>query len=269
MGVQALLLGESREQCIWKMFLAWDGDLLFEDAGAVKKKKLFWYTIAALDCFIRVKDTILKGWAVAEFNGKPASELGYSIDFGDGFYERGFVDIVLYHAATGRYMILELKTKGSDRVDEADYKNSGQGIGYGVVLDVITASMGKEHVSSYDVLYLPYLTKSLEWHPLPFSKLHSQRAQWIQEVFLDKAMIVAYQDANYWPMHGESCMAFYRRCEFYDMCNMSEKFLLGKPIENIDVKEDKVEKDGRTPKYQFNFHVNQLIEAQLERETTA
>src|SRR5882762_6714908 len=53
LGVQSLLLGESREQCIWRMFLSWSGDLLStsDSAKADKKKKHFWHTIAAIDNF--------------------------------------------------------------------------------------------------------------------------------------------------------------------------------------------------------------------------
>jgi hypothetical protein len=263
-GIQSLLLGETREQSIWKMFLGWESDLLHEGEDAAKKKKLFWYCIIALDTFRPLLSGPLKGWQVAVFNGVPASELGFEIAFANGFRERGFVDIVLYrqNAETDKieFMILELKTTGAKYADEAMYGNSGQAIGYGVILDVISHGMGLPDASSYTVLYLPYLTTQQEWVPLPFKKLHQQRAQWIQEVLLDISMIEMYHAHNYWPMHGESCISFGRRCEFYGTCNMTERFLIGGNVE--DVKE-KVEEDT---KYQFKFNVAQIIEAQLRGE---
>lgn len=262
-GVQALLLGESREAAIWKMFLAWTGDLLSTscEAEAHKKKKFFWHTIGAIDGFIAIKPIIFKDWEVAEFNGKPAVELSFRINFGDNFLDRGHVDVVLRNRITGELMVLELKTTGDNTILDAKYGNSQQGVGYGVVVDAVAAQY-PEHSSSYKVLYLPYKTKLMEWQPMPYTKTRVQRAAWIKQVLLDVRKIEMYEQENYWPMHGENCVRFFRACDYYDICNMSDKVLFG-DVTKIPVATD-TRDDGKPVEYAFDLHVLDLLEAQEE-----
>src|SRR6267142_5031432 len=260
-GVQSLLLGESREQAIWRMFLIWSGDLLSTsaDAEANKKKKHFWHTVGAIDSFAPILSKLkADGWELASFKGKPAVELSFRIQFGEEFLDRGFVDAVLVNRNTLELMVLELKTTASTTVLDAAYGNSQQGVGYGVVLDAI-AKQYESLKSSYKVLYLVYKTKLTTWEAFPFQKTYLQRAQWLQQVFLDMEMIKLYDAAKYWPMHGENCVQFFRACEYYGMCNMSEKNLLG------DEKDIPINTDAET-EFVFDLHVRDLLEAQLERQ---
>jgi hypothetical protein len=71
--------------------------------------------------------------------------------------------------------------------------------------------------------------------------------------------IKLYDEAKYWPMYGENCVQFFRPCEYYGMCNMSEKNLLG------DEKDIPVNTDAET-EFVFDLHVRDLLEAQLERQ---
>jgi hypothetical protein len=257
-GVQSMLLGESREQTVWKMFRAWTGDLLStsDEAAAAKKKKFFWHTIGAIDSFAPLLKTVFKDWEVAEFKAKPAVELSFRINFGDEFLDRGHVDVVLRNKKTGELMVLELKTTSFDSVLEAQYGNSQQGVGYGVVLDAI-AKQYEDVKSSYTVLYLVYKTKSMTWEPMPFVKTYLQRAQWIKNVMMDIEKIQMYDRNDFWPMHGENCVRFYRPCDYYDVCTMSDKNLFGE-IDKIPVNKD----EG--VEYQFDLHVLDLLEAQEE-----
>jgi len=263
-GVQALLLGNSYHETIWKMFLAWKGDLLSTSdyTAASKKKKFFWYAIAAIDNFRVTLNTVFKDWEVAVFKGKPAVELSFRIDFGDGFLDRGHVDVVLRHKVTGELRVLELKTTAFDSVSEAQYKNSQQGVGYGVVLDAI-AKQYPEHFSSYEVLYLVYKTKQMEWEPIPFKKTFLQRASWIKSVMIDIASIEMYDRENFWPKYGQNCMRFFKQCPYFDICGMSDKALRLDDESKIPVKKDARE-DGKPVEYIFDLHVLDLLEAQIE-----
>lgn len=264
-GVQSLLMGEAREQAIWKMFMEWKGDLLSESesAAAGKKKKFFWHCIGAIDNFGILINTLFKDWEVAYFNGKPAVELSFRINFGDGFLDRGHVDVVLRHKITGELRVLELKTTGNLEVNEAMYKNSQQGVGYGVVLDAIAKGYPKAF-SSYEVLYLVYKTKQMEWEPIPFKKTFLQRAQWIKSVLTDVAHIQGYDRDNFWPKYGENCMRFFRQCPYFDVCGMSDKVLFGDESK-IPVKQD-VRDDGKPVVYTFDLHVLDLLDAQIQGE---
>jgi hypothetical protein len=261
-GVQLILLGETREQAIWKMFLAWKGDLLStsDEVNVSKKRKHFWHAVAAIDNFLSIQGLVFKDWKVAEFKGKPAVELSFRVNFGNNFLFRGHVDVVLVNIKTNELMVLELKTTGDTTVLAAKYGNSQQGVGYGVILDTI-AQQYDEHKSSYKVLYLVYKTKSTEWIPLPFAKTYLQRAQWIKQVLIDCEKIKLYEREDYYPMHGENCVRFFRQCDYYDICGMSNKHLFG-DISQIPVAEDKRE-DGKPIEYVFDLNVLDLLEAQL------
>lgn len=266
-GVQSLLIGESRDEAIWKMFLSWQGDLLSESesSAAKKKKKFFWHAIGAIDNFRLLVNTIFKDWEVAYFNGKPAVELSFRIDFGDQFLDRGHVDVVLRHKVTGELRVLELKTTGFDSINPAMYANSQQGVGYGVVLDAI-AKQYPESSSSYEVLYLAYKSKQMEWEPIPFKKTFLQRAQWIKSVLMDIAKIEMYDREGFWPKHGENCIRFtWHECPYFGVCQMSDKSLGIADESKIPVKQDSRD-DGKPVEYVFDLHVLDLLGAQLEGE---
>lgn len=265
-GVGSLLIGETREQAIWKMFLAWKGDLLSDSdsAKAQKNKKFFWHTIAAIDNFKLLIGTVFKDWEVAVFNGKPAVELSFRINFGDEFLDRGHVDVVLRHKITGELRVLEIKTTAFTTISPAMYGNSQQGVGYGVVLDAI-AKQYPESSSSYEVLYLVYKSKEMAWEPIPFKKTFLQRAQWIKSVLIDIAKIEMYEREQFWPKHGENCMRFFRECDYYGTCQMSDKALGIADESKIPVKLD-ARDDGKPVEYVFDLHVLDLLEAQLQGE---
>jgi hypothetical protein len=188
-------------------------------------------------------------YEVAYFDGKPAAELSFRIDLGDGFFYRGYVDLVLIHKPTGQYLILELKTSSANYVQPATYKNSAQAIGYGVVLDTIAPG-----VSSYGVQYLVYLTKLERFEGFDFPKTFRQRVQWIQDLLWDKKQIVdmnAFYGADgIWQVRGESCMNFGRECDYMDVCGLETSKLVSPLLESqlVDPKE-----------YMFNFTLEELL----------
>ena len=176
------------------------------------------------------------------------------IELPEGYKYRGFVDAVLKHKATGAIMVLECKTS-SGVANPAMYKNSGQALGYSVVLDILFPEM-----SSYSVLYLVYETKSLAYKELPFTKSLLQRALWLQELLIDTQVISLYDSYDTYPMHGESCFDFFRECEYLGLCTLSTKNLT-KPLNTKMMTKIEAEKDS----YQFTVDFYDLVESQVSK----
>lgn len=247
-GVQYILDGYSIEETIYKMFLGWHADLFAEND---KQKKSFWLAVIAVQKFVSLRDAgFLQDYELVYYNDAPAVELSFRITFPDGFTMRGFVDAVLRHKITGEIMILECKTSSALNLNPATYKNSSQAIGYSVVLDVLFPEL-----SSYNVMYLVYKTKSLEWEELSFTKSYLQRALWIQELLLDIETIKLYESTGVYPMRGESCYSYFRDCEYLNLCTMSTKHLTTPYVEENQRKEE----------YQIELNLHDLIEAQLTK----
>ena len=233
-GIQEALEGKTEEQIFLAMLLAWEGDLLIENP---KQKKSFWLAMHAVQQFLSLRaEGYLEDYELVSYNGRPAVELSFEIILGEFVY-RGFVDAVLQHTLTGEIVVLECKTSSSANINSASYKNSGQAIGYSVVLDKIFPDY-----SSYSVLYLVYSTKGKEYTELPFDKSLLQRALWLQDLLLDTKMIELYEEYGSYPIHGESCFDFYRECEYLGLCTLSTERLTA-PL-TVKVLAD-IEKDMR------------------------
>ena len=247
-AIQLALEDVPEQEIIWKMYLGWHTDLMAEDT---KLNKSFFGAVLALKRFIALREAgFLKEYELVYYNGKPACELSFAIEFPDGFRLRGFVDAVLRHKLTGKVVVLECKTTGSATVNPATYKNSAQAIGYSIVLDSIFPDL-----SSYEVLYLVYNTKSGEYLPIPFQKTYLQRALWIRELLLDIETIKMYEEAEVYPMRGESCYSFFRECEYLNVCQLSTAYLT-KPC--TAEQEDKTE-------YQITLTLENLLDTQLAK----
>ena len=255
-AIQTLIETGDRSKAVFAGYMGWNDDLRRTDDKAESGNKTAWFVPIAIDAFMPILRQTFKGWEIARFNGKPAKELGFSIDFGDGFYYRGFVDLVLYNPDRNLFLVLEFKTTKSRNVDEATYANSMQGLGYGVILDAIARSLNVGKPSSYEVLYLVYKTTTLGWETFPFKKSLLKRVQWLQHILTTIGRIKLYEQIGYWPMHGESCMDFLRRCEYYGTCNLNILHLAGaKRLEDIKVKEEKEED------YDFHFSAKELLDS--------
>lgn len=250
-GIAKILEGVPLDQVIWNTFLGWHTDLANSDD---KLGKNLFTAIFALQRLVAMRDAgFLKEYELVYYNGKPATELSFVINFPDGFRLRGFVDAVLRHVNTGKIIVLECKTTGNVTLNPATYKNSAQAIGYSIVLDVIYPEL-----SSYEVLYLVYQTKSKEYTPIPFEKTYLQRALWIRELLLDIETIKMYEEAEVYPMRGESCFTFFRECEYFNTCQLSTKYLT-KPCT--------VEERDQT-EYQIQLSLEQLLDTQLKKTET-
>jgi hypothetical protein len=254
MGVQSTLEGKTDDQIFLDTFLEWDVDLL---DNTPRQKKSFWLALFAVQKFMSLRaDGFLDDYELVYYNGKPAVELSFQINLPNGFKYRGFVDAVLKHKLTGEIMVLECKTS-SGTANSTMYKNSGQALGYSVVLDILFPEL-----SSYLVLYLVYESKSYEYKELPFEKSLLQRALWLQELLIDTQMIELYESYHTYPMHGETCLDFFRDCEYLSLCTLSTQNMT-KPLTEEIV--EKIEVDATA--YQFTVDFYDLVEAQVSKGT--
>jgi len=251
-GVQSVLEGKSEGQIAIDTFLEWNVDLLDNDP---KRKKSFWLALFAVQKFAHlVEEGFLEDYELVYYKGKPAIELSFQIIMPNGYRYRGFVDAVLRHKHTGEVVVLENKTS-SGTANQAYFKNSGQALGYSVVLDILFPKL-----SSYEVLYMVYETKSYEYVEMPFKKSLLQRALWLQELLIDTQMIDLYESYQTYPMHGEYCYSFFRDCEYLSLCTLSTENLT-KPLTQEIL--DKIEEDSE--KYDFTVDFYDLVEAQINK----
>lgn len=260
-AVQSTIAGRSYHETIIDTWLAYThgGELTeSEEAG----KKSIHHALINADMFYKQYHAgmypVLDGWEVAKFTDpntgetRPAVELTFVIKLQEGFTYEGHVDLTLYNPKKNRYMIVELKTTGGNRVHEAQYKNSNQALGYAVVLDAISGNLNAS--SSFSVLYMVYKSKSKEIIPMTFDKTPLMRLNWLNLLMSDVETIMSYE-ANGYPFYGESCFDYFHPCDFYDVCQLPDSTL------NKMYRSDGGAYDAMsTP--DFLFDINDLIERQ-------
>jgi len=253
-GIQNILAGKDLDSTILEVFLAWEGDILLRNS---RQNKSFAEAILAVQQFASiVEQGYLKEYELLQYNGKPAVELSFRINLPGCFTYRGYIDAVLRHKVTGAVVILEDKTTSYKEVNPAQYKNSGQGLGYSVMLDHIAPGL-----SSYTVLYLVYTTPRKEFIELPFEKSSLQRSLWLTSLLIDCKHIEMYESFGAYSMNGDFCYDFYRECEYLGLCTLSTERLV-KPLTK-KMLQDLEEKEV----YDFDFDFEDLVQTQLDKIT--
>lgn len=201
-------------------------------------------------------DDLLLDYEVAIFQNKPAVELSFRLEINERIYFVGYGDVALKNRWNGRYAILENKTTGLDLYDiDPLYKNSGQALGYSIVLDKIAGAENTE----YDVLYLVGQLKSKSnggFSPLvslkTYPKTLQDRLNWFISLGMDVNRLEQMLEMNVFPMRGSSCLQFMRPCRFFGVCN----------LQALD-RYKEIEED--TKEYQFTFNLHELITDHIER----
>lgn len=248
-GMQQVLMGMSEDAILWDQYCKWYVDL---EAHNPKQAKSFYLGVVAIQRFISLRELgLLSDWEILVYNGKPAVELAFRIRFPDGFTMRGSLDAVLKHKVTGEIMVFEGKTTSLASLNPTSYKNSAQGVGYSVILDVIAPN-----ISSYLVNYCVYLTKAMTYEILQLPKSYLQRATWIQELLLDVEMIKLYASHGVYPTRGESCTNWGRDCEYLTQCGLNNKYITV-PVTPNAVLDDKV--------YDVELTLMDLLTSQFEK----
>ncbi len=250
-GVQNFAVSHDIRSAVWESFLAWKGDLLLE---LPKSKKSFFHATMAVLQFAGHIGDLLEDWEIATTaDGKPAIELAFRLDLGNGYYYMGHIDAVLWHPERRQFMVLELKTTKFNSVDDAQFKNSDQALGYSLVVDILAGLLNAD-AGNYEVLYLVYKTSMLEWERLPFVKSRQQRANWLFQLRMDCSILDMYRENKHFPTHGENCYNFFRQCEFFGICDM--KSHVEELSKHLTIADGSAEVKGVT----FYFNINEMKE---------
>lgn len=254
-GVQAALLGKTRSQTFFDMFMAWDINLMAQHSKGVEKT--FAHACIAIDTFFYIKEQVFGGWEVAMFNNKPAIELAVCIDLENGYYYVGHSDIILWHPLLRRYKVLEIKTTGSKFIHEAMYKNSNQSTGYSIFVD----SVAKDYEASatFEVYYLVFATSLGNWKLYEFTKSRSTRAEWINTILFDIQRIELSRKTGIWPKRGSSCINWGRPCEYFDRCDL-DPFSFNPTGEFAIIGEEEINQH----EFDFKFKLSEIIKLQEE-----
>ena len=231
-GIQSLLVtGGDMELAKCVAFANWEVDITWSND---KAKKSFYHVCLALEVFLANQlPVILDEWEVLYINGRPASELGFCIEMPNQYFYRGFIDIVLVHRTHRTTKVIELKTTKFNNVDPAMYRNSFQGVGYGVILDAIASELNLD--SDFYVDYIVYQTGSMQFTTLPFLKTFYQRAKWLDQLQLVMKTIDLYESTgSNFPMNGDSCFNFFKPCPYFGQCEQpNESLAVVDPLSNV------------------------------------
>jgi hypothetical protein len=224
-GVAAIDAGTSSDEAVFQAFLAWNIDLFAEKQTKTGRdpKKSFHHALWAIELYpvFRADETDLREYDVVK------NEATIAVDFENGHLYTGHIDTILRHRSTGRYKVKENKTTVFGTVHPALYENSDQALSYSVVLDSFGAS-------EYDVLYTIYSTSEQRWLQFEFTKSNRAKAEWIQGQFFVHSDIEAYEEANFFPKRGGSCLTFGRPCEYFGSCDFNSGKVFGKNFSGLE-----------------------------------
>ena len=210
-------------------------------------------TLNNLWCAQDELDKLRRRYKVARFNGKDAAELSFRLDIDEHWFYVGYIDLVLYDTEDKIYVILEVKTTGYNLHDlKPVYKNSGQALGYSIVLDRITG----EDQSKYGVLYFVCRDKGAEWVPdiyvFPFTKTLLDRYNWFISLGIDVERISRMLEIGVFPMRGSACVRYNKVCQHFGTCSITQADVSRKVVAD--------ETD-----YQFTYKLPEIIEDHLQR----
>lgn len=257
-GVVEYLLTGSLDAAVYKAWLNYRPGL--EDSGRTEEV-----------CFhgLRMAEQRLKAmrdeYEIAEFNGKPAIELGFRLNINDRFYFESAMDAALRRKRDGSYSILENKHTYSWLEDITPmYKNSIQGLLYSITLDAIA----KQELGHYELNYFvgqfssksPFTPKI---HLFPWKKTLLDRLNCFLSLSLDVQRLQQCVDIDLFPMRGHSCLRFNKPCYFFGTCQMRSKevkktdeYILKNKNEHVKEIESQV---------QFEYNLPELIKNHIER----
>ena len=199
-------------------------------------------------------DNLLMDWEVATFNGKPAIELSFRLNIDSRFYFVGYIDLVLRNKWTGVHGIMEVKHTGLNIFDLSPlYQNSGQALGYSIVLDKIVG----EAQSNYEVLYFAGQLGSgngfsPKIHTMIYPKTLQDRLNWFITLGMDVERLHLMLDNNVFPLRGASCLQYMKPCKHLGTCN----------LHGLDTYKEEIED---TIVYDFNYQLDEVIQDHLIR----
>ncbi len=245
-GVQTYLSTQSQSQALYAAWKAYYP--ILEDKIKTESNLLF-----LLKSSFSHLDNLLAEWEVPTFKGKKALELSFRLNISEDFYYVGYIDVVLQNRFTGSMAILEVKTTGLSLLSlDALYQNSGQALGYSIVLDQIC---GKEN-SLYEVIYFAGQVLKTQFdcriHTNIYNKNLNDRLNWFIALSMDVQNLETMIENNIFPLRGNGCLSYMRACPFLGNCQLHST-------------DQPKEEEEDTTEYDFTFDLNEVVDNHLER----
>lgn len=175
--------------------------------------------IWAVEQFVSFYDSALSEWEILVLpSGKPAVELSFGIDFQNGYFHYGHIDVILQNRFTKQLAVWEGKTTGSNFPKESSYGNSSQALGYSIIVDYLSRFLGLPD-QNYEVFYIVWSTELREFLLMPFTKTANAKAEWLGTMQLEQSRISMYNNHKLFPKNGNACaFQFGKECKWYGTC---------------------------------------------------
>lgn len=246
-GAQNFLVHHNMIQAQFACFMGWNAEMT---EALEKSKKSIWQASYAVERFMAFCiDSELSEWELQyTADGKPCIEIAYELDTQNGFKHYGHIDLIMRHKRTGRIAIFEIKTSGFKQAEESLYANSGQALGYSVVLDSIFPGL-----THYEVFYLVYSAPEETWELLPFGHTVASKTEYLTDLVCDHSHLQQYAEQGLFPKRGESCYDFRRRCKYFGECNMV-------PTQELPL----LASEDQAETVDYKFTLEQVIKIQLQ-----
>lgn len=244
-GVAHYLVHQDKDAALFVAWLAYWPQIETDKKNQAK-------AINALNVAFYELDNILQDYEVVSFDNKPAVELSFRLNIDDFYYYAGHIDVVLRNRWTGKYYIFENKTTGLELHDLSPlYANSGQALGYSIVLDKITG----EELTDYGVLYFVcQLGKGYtpKVHTITFDKTLLDRLNWFMSLGLDVERLKRMEELGVYPKRGSACLQYMRPCVHFGTCGLHGL------DRSVGIVEDKEQ-------YQFVYQMDELVADHISR----
>lgn len=236
-GIAAYDETRNLEAAVWAVFCGWDIDFFAElkkpsrwDPKEVRdsKKSILWATWAILSYPVFFEEDMgLSDWDTFRVEAEVLVEFSETETYPKRFYT-GHIDTILKHKQYGSFMVKENKTTGFSIVDPQMYANSEQALSYAVVVDMFGQN-------DYDVLYCVYSSVSERWMHFTFPKSILAKASWLQDQFIINDQLEVYEEKNFFPMRGSSCLKYGDVCQFYGQCATPPEKIFGQLYSDLEV----------------------------------
>lgn len=170
-----------------------------------------------------------------ELQPRPAIEVPFVMHFTNQFTEdayealnkpnmrySGKIDIVF--VINGKLIVVDIKTHKLNLKDlSPKYKYNPQALGYGLIMNSFLPDYQKDQ--DYQVEYLTVYVDLAKPKVEVYTYLITpyQVREWLQGLLIDMKNIRLFNQSDFWPRNGNSCLNWNRPCTYFDICHMQDK----------------------------------------------